>query len=200
MSGSLRILTQAMPPKTHDHIDFIFKSNKILRYTDPRRFGAILWTEEDSTEYRLLKSLGIEPLNKHFTAQYLQQRGTVRCIPIKPFIMNNKIIVGVGNIYATEALFLSGIHPATPTNLLTAENYHDLVDSIKKVLRSAIRKGGTTLKDFVDSTGNPGYFSQQLKAYGRAGLPCVQCHATLQSLILEQRNTVFCESCQSRKH
>jgi formamidopyrimidine-DNA glycosylase len=196
MSGCLRILTQSTPVKLHDHVDFIFKNNLILRYTDPRRFGAILWTEEDPMKHRLLKSLGIEPLDKHFTAEYLWQKANSRRTPIKPFIMSNHIVVGIGNVYATEALFLSGIHPATPTNLLTEEHYHRLVHSIKKILRSAIKKGGTTLKDFVNSEGKPGYFAQQLKVYGRAGLPCVQCHTTLQSLTLGQRNTVFCEACQ----
>lgn len=196
MSGSLQILTQATSPKPHDHVDFLFENNKILRYTDPRRFGAILWTAENPTEHRLLKLLGVEPLDKYFTAKYLKQKAISRSTPIKSLIMNNKIVVGVGNIYATEALFLAGIHPVTPSNSLSDEKCNKLVTSIKQILKLAIKKGGTTLKDFVDSTGKPGYFSQQLKAYGRTGLPCVQCNTILQSFLLEQRNTVFCKVCQ----
>lgn len=141
----------------------------------------------------------MEPLDKRFTGQYLLQKAARRSVPIKPFIMNSKIVVGIGNIYAAEALFSAEIHPATPANLLTNEKCQRLVKSIKKILQSAIKRGGTTLKDFVNAQGKPGYFSQQLKVYGRVGLPCVQCNAKLQSLILGQRSTVFCLHCQSQE-
>jgi formamidopyrimidine-DNA glycosylase len=196
MSGSLRLLTQMTPAQSHDHMDILLANNQVLRYTDPRRFGTILWTAENPQEHRLLNTLGVEPLSKDFTAQYLQQKTIGRSTPIKSWIMNSKMVTGIGNIYATEALFLASIHPITPSRTLTDRQYHQLVLSIKKILRLAIKKGGTTLKDFVDSTGKPGYFAQQLKVYGRSGLPCVQCNTVLHAFMLQQRTTVVCSVCQ----
>jgi len=196
MSGSLRVLTQMTPPKPHDHMDLVFSNHMLLRYNDPRRFGAILWTEEDPLQHALLKTMGIEPLDADFTGQYLKLLALKRHTPIKSFIMNSKVVVGIGNIYAAEALFLAGIHPLTPTNLLSTQQCDQLVKSIKTILNDAISEGGTTLKDFVNSEGKPGYFSQKLNVYGRAGLPCMVCHSPLQSMKLGQRSTVFCETCQ----
>lgn len=196
MSGSLRILSQVTPPLAHDHMDIVFSNHMTLRYNDPRRFGAILWTEENPLEHGLLKSMGIEPLDVHFTGQYLKKLALKRHTHIKSFIMNSKIVVGVGNIYAAEALFLAGVHPLTPTHLLSIHQCDQLVKSIKIILKHAIFEGGTTLKDFVNSEGKPGYFAQKLNVYGRAGLPCIVCHARLQSIKLSQRSTVFCEACQ----
>ena len=196
MSGSLRILTQVAAPAPHDHMDLIFSNHLILRYNDPRRFGAILWTQENPLDHFLLKSMGIEPLDVHFTGQYLRQLTLRRHTPIKSFIMNSKIVVGIGNIYAAEALFLASIHPLTPTHSLSISQCEQLVKSIKTLLKHAISEGGTTLKDFVNSEGKPGYFSQKLHVYGRAGLPCMVCHTPLQSMKLGQRSTVFCATCQ----
>ena len=196
MSGSLRIVTSTTPLNRHDHVDIIFSNQNIMRYTDPRRFGALIWTNEDPSNHVLLKSQGLEPLESEFTADYLKERARSRRIAIKPFIMDSKIVVGIGNIYAAEALFLAGIHPATPAGALTQMQYQQLVKSIKQVLQSAIKQGGTTVKDFVNSEGKPGYLAQQLNVYGRASLPCVQCQAPLCSFKLGQRSTVFCVNCQ----
>lgn len=196
MSGSLRIVTRTTHLNPHDHVDIIFSDNKILRYTDPRRFGALLWTTDDPSNHALLKSLGIEPLDAAFTALYLMKRAHSRRVPIKSFIMNSKIVVGIGNIYAAEALFLAGIHPVTPAGLLTQIQCQKLVNAIKNILQSAIKQGGTTIKDFVNSAGKPGYFAQQLSVYGRTELPCVRCQSPLRQLKLGARSTVFCTHCQ----
>ncbi len=196
MSGSLRILTQAVPPKKHDHLDFLFTNQTILRYTDPRRFGACLWTEENPALHPLLINLGPEPLEKNFTGKYLSQCGQTKKMPIKSLIMDSKIVVGVGNIYAAEALFAAGINPTSPAKNISQKKYHELVTQIKKILRFAIKKGGTSLKDFVDSNGKPGYFKLQLKVYGREGLPCKSCKTELINVRLGQRATVYCPRCQ----
>ena len=196
MSGSLRIVTSETPLNRHDHVDIIFSNKIILRYTDPRRFGALLWTNDAPCNHPLLKSLGVEPLDASFTPHYLMQRATARRIAIKPFIMDSNIVVGIGNIYAAEALFMASLHPATPAGLLTQTQHQQLVDSIKQVLQSAIKQGGTTVKDFVNSEGKPGYFAQQLSVYGRTGLPCKRCQSPLLGFKLGQRTTVFCANCQ----
>jgi len=196
MSGRLCLLNEFKPPQRHDHVDIIFTNKQILRYTDPRRFGAILWTPDCPMQHPLLKNLGVEPLMEDFTCSYLLQRAAHRRKAIKPFIMDHKIVVGIGNIYAAESLFLAGIHPAMPVGLLTESQARRLIDVIKQVLARAITQGGTTLKDFVNSEGRPGYFAQQLLVYGRGGLPCVTCGDTLQACVLGQRSTVFCARCQ----
>lgn len=196
MSGSLKILSHATPAQKHDHIDFELKNKKILRFTDPRRFGAVLWTEDDPMMHALLKNLGPEPLSKEFSGRYLWQRAQKKQTNIKSFIMNNKIVVGVGNIYAAEALFLAKLHPQRAVNTMTQDQFEQLAKAIKVILRQSIKKGGTTLKDFVDSNGQPGYFSQSLKVYGRVGLACEVCGTKLQSARLGQRSTVFCVKCQ----
>jgi formamidopyrimidine-DNA glycosylase len=196
MSGSLRILTQEEPPTKHDHVDIILSDNQLLRYNDPRRFGAILWTSTDPLMHPLLKSIGIEPLDTHFTGQYLIKQCLNRRTPIKALLMNSKIVTGIGNIYAAEALFLARIHPATSAGQLTTDQCFTLVDVIKKVLSAAISQGGTTLKDFVNSDGKPGYFSQSLHVYGRANNPCTACGNQLEHMLLGQRSTVFCNNCQ----
>jgi formamidopyrimidine-DNA glycosylase len=195
MSGRLRLLSQPSAPKKHDHVDILFKDN-CLRYTDPRRFGAILWTSDDPMQHVLLKKLGVEPLTAAFTADYLYQHTRKRHTAIKALLMNHQVVVGIGNIYAAEALFLARIHPAMPAHQLTLEQAHLLVKQCKLILTKAITRGGTTLKDFSNSEGKPGYFSQQLHVYGREGLPCSSCQETLQSIVLAQRNSVFCPRCQ----
>jgi formamidopyrimidine-DNA glycosylase len=198
MSGRLRVLTSSIPAEKHDHIDIEFENNKILRLTDPRRFGAFLWTDADPSEHELLKYLGPEPLSEDFNGHYLWQRAQRRKVPVKSFIMDSKIVVGVGNIYAAESLFAAGIHPETLAGKVSEARFEKLVVEIKKILQAAIEKGGTTLKDFLKSDGKPGYFSQQLKVYGRAGLPCVTCEKGLKEIRLGQRSTVFCVKCQKK--
>lgn len=196
MSGSIRLLQKEVQPSKHDHVDIVLSNQTLLRYNDPRRFGAILWTNDNPLSHPLLSSIGVEPLSSGFTGDYLQHRALKRQQPIKIFIMNSKIVAGIGNIYATEALFLAKVHPNMPACLLTKQQCYQLVESIQSVLAQAIIQGGTTLKDFVNSEGKPGYFSQKLNVYGRAGLPCFVCASSLQSMQLGQRSTVFCSQCQ----
>ncbi|SJM92143.1 formamidopyrimidine/5-formyluracil/ 5-hydroxymethyluracil DNA glycosylase [Crenothrix polyspora] len=196
MSGSLRIVTSQQDVKTHDHIDFVFADNIIMRYNDPRRFGAVLWTAEPINEHKLLKDLGPEPLLADFTGEYLHVRAKNRKVPVKSFIMDSHVVVGVGNIYANEALFMAGIHPLRHAGQITLAEYEKLADCICTALANAIQQGGTTLRDFVNEAGKPGYFQQQLRVYGRTGLPCMQCQNTLQEVRLSNRSTVFCNDCQ----
>lgn len=195
MSGHLSILKKRQTPNKHDHFD-IFFHDFYLRYTDPRRFGALLWTEADPLTHPLLASLGVEPLEQDFNGRFLYANASKRKVVIKKFIMDHTVVVGVGNIYAAEALFLAGINPLTPTNLITQKGYDQLAQSIKKVLRAAIKKGGTTFKNFQSSDGRPGYFTQVLNVYGRQDMPCRQCHTILEQIRIQNRATVFCPKCQ----
>jgi formamidopyrimidine-DNA glycosylase len=196
MSGSLRILTNGQEAGKHDHIDIIFTNDTMLRFNDPRRFGAVLWTREAVTEHRLLSLLGVEPLSEDCNGDLLFQLSRKRKVPVKSFIMDSHIIVGVGNIYANEALFMAGLLPDRHAGTLTLAEYQHLVACIRVVLQQAIEQGGTTLKDFVNESGQAGYFQQQLRVYGRAGLPCVDCQHPLQEIRLANRSTVFCCICQ----
>lgn len=196
MSGSLRVLSQVTLPKKHDHVDILLSSHYCVRYTDPRRFGAILWTDKNYLHHPLLSSLGPEPLSSHLTTRYLMAKARNKKTPIKSFLMNSQIIVGVGNIYANEALYMANIHPLTLAGEVTKEQWQNLCHIIKSVLRKAIKQGGTTLKDFVKSDGQPGYFKQRLLVYGKAGTPCVKCRTTLKEIRITQRTTVFCPHCQ----
>jgi formamidopyrimidine-DNA glycosylase len=198
MSGSLRILTANTPPGKHDHVDIVFDNGKILRLNDPRRFGAVLWTTNAPENHTLLAHLGPEPLTPEFSASYIENRAKTHKTAIKTFIMDSKTVVGVGNIYATEALFAAQIHPETPANQIDLDRYRSLVKHIKKILRAAIKQGGTTLKNFSASDGKPGYFKVKLKAYGRKNQPCVVCKTTLVEIRLSQRSTVYCPTCQPR--
>lgn len=197
MSGSLRILTKLSPAGPHDHVDFLLSGSLALRYTDPRRFGSILWTNDDPLQHPLLETLGPEPLANSFSGDYLWKRARGRKAPVKNFIMDGKMVVGVGNIYASEALFRAGIHPGRQARRISLARYQSLVSHIKAVLGEAITQGGTTLRDFVDSDGQPGYFSQSLQVYGRAGEPCNRCSAAIKSRVIGQRNTFFCTRCQT---
>ena len=196
MSGSLRILASTTPPTRHDHVDIIFGTSLLLRYNDPRRFGTILWTDDSPLKHRLLQSLGIEPLDVNFTGDYLKSLAFKKRVAIKSLIMNSHVVTGIGNIYAAEALFMAKIHPTTPAEAISLSQCNRLVESIKQILQSAIQQGGTTIKDFINSEGKPGYFTQQLSVYGRGGMPCKACNTPLQTMQLGQRNTVFCGSCQ----
>ena len=196
MSGSFRITSPQSPLRRHDHVDFILSHHKILRYHDPRRFGAILWIEQTPDEHPLLRKLGIEPLANEFCGEYLYQASRLRKTAIKAFLMNHQIVVGIGNIYATEALFLAKINPKVPANALTSNQYEILTMCIKQVLTEAITAGGTTLRDFVNSDGNAGYFAQKLHVYGRATQPCFDCKTPIQSVVISQRSSAFCPQCQ----
>ena len=196
MSGSLRILPDLKPANKHDHIDFVFNNGTVLRYNDPRRFGAVLWTSSPVHEYALLKDLGPEPLLADFDGKLLYQKSKNRKMPVKSFVMDSHIVVGVGNIYANEALFMAGIQPLRHAGKISLQRYQCLADCIKAVLQSAIDQGGTTLRNFVNEAGNPGYFKQQLRVYGRGGQPCVNCLAPLTEIRLANRTTVFCGHCQ----
>lgn len=196
MSGSLRVLDINTEHKKHDHVDIIFNNNKLLRYHDPRRFGSLLWVTEALSEHKLFKHLGPEPLSEEFNEDYLFTKSRKRIVPVKKLIMDAGIVVGVGNIYANEALFAAGIHPNRESGSLSKKKLALLVDEIKQILKSAIRQGGTTLKDFQNAEGNPGYFSQELKVYGRKGLPCPVCQQMLTEIRQNNRSSVFCAKCQ----
>jgi formamidopyrimidine-DNA glycosylase len=196
MSGSLRIMTEEKPAGKHDHIDFLFNNGTVLRYNDPRRFGAVLWTTAPAAEHGLLKDLGPEPLLPEFDGTRLYHHSRKRKMPVKALIMDSHIVVGVGNIYANEALFMAGIHPSRHAGKISLARYAKLADCIKTVLENAIQQGGTTLRNFVNEAGNPGYFKQQLLVYGRGQLPCKKCQQPLKETRLTNRTTVFCSHCQ----
>lgn len=196
MSGSLRLLRQEEPPFLHDHVDIYFTNHLILRYNDPRRFGCILWADQHPENHALLKKLGPEPLTAKFNSDYLFAKSRNRKIPIKSLVMDSRIVVGIGNIYATEALFLAGIHPAKPAGKLDHEECQKLVKACKVVLKSAIKAGGSSLRNFINADGNPGYFVQKLKAYGRENLSCLNCKTLLEKMLINQRTTVYCKKCQ----
>jgi len=196
MSGSLRVLDAEFAPGKHDHVDLKLTNGKILRYNDPRRFGAWLWSPAGEA-HPVLLGAGPEPLTEAFNAPYIAELAKKRRVPVKQFIMDNKVVVGVGNIYANEALFSSKIHPLRPANKITATEWERLTHEIKQVLATAIKQGGTTLKDFAQADGKPGYFAQELQVYGKAGEPCPSCGEALQEQKIGQRNTFFCDSCQS---
>ena len=197
MSGSLRIVTPDETPRKHDHVDIIFSGHHCLRFHDPRRFGAILWTTDAPEEHALLANLGPEPLTAAFNAEYLFKKSRKRTKDIKSFIMDSKVVVGVGNIYASEALFDAGIRPTKAAGKVTLKQYQQLVVAIKYLLERSIKQGGTTLRDFIGSDGKPGYFAQQLNVYGRQGLPCTVCSKPLKMIRQSQRTTVYCTQCQS---
>ena len=196
MSGSLRVVTNNEPAVKHDHVDIVFSDTCILRLHDPRRFGAVLWTQGSPLKHKLIAALGPEPLSDALTADYLFQRSRKRQVAIKSFIMDSKVVVGVGNIYASEALFRAGIRPTTAAGRVSRERYHDLVLAIQAVLAAAIRAGGTTLRDFVNGEGKPGYFQQALQVYGLAGEPCAHCGSIIKQITQAQRATYYCNRCQ----
>lgn len=196
MSGCLRVVANDLEPAKHDHIDIVFENGLCLRYTDPRRFGSFHWLAGDIEQHPLIQHLGPEPLSRSFTGDYCYQRSRGRKLPIKQFIMDSKVVVGVGNIYANESLFQAGIHPAQPAGKISKARFEKLVIAIKAILRKAIKAGGTTLKDFRSSDGKPGYFKQQLQIYGREGEACIHCQSTIKQQRLGQRQTVFCPRCQ----
>ncbi len=197
MSGSLRILSAATPPGPHDHLDLLLSGGRLLRFSDPRRFGTVLWLRSNPLRHPLLRDLGPEPFSSAFSGDYLYRRARGRRGAVKNFLMDGRVVAGVGNIYASEALFHAGIRPSRPSGRIAAQRYTRLADSVQSVLRAALRKGGTTLRDFVDSSGRPGYFRIDLAVYGRGGQPCKVCDLPLRQVRLGQRGTVFCPHCQT---
>lgn len=195
MSGSLRICPLQSSIEKHDHVDIIFE-RCLLRYTDPRRFGAILWLGQTPQDSKLLSILGPEPLSEQFTGEHLFELAGKRKLPVKQFIMDQKVVTGVGNIYATEALFMAGISPVRAAGNISLKRYQRLAVAIKGILQEAIKQGGTTLKDFVGGDGKPGYFQQTLHIYGKTGDNCPKCKTALKSLKLASRNSVYCPKCQ----
>ena len=197
MSGSLRLVDSREVLRKHDHIEFRLSNGYWLRYHDPRRFGCVLIAEEPLEKHPLLANLGPEPLLEAFNAEYLKHKCRNKKIAIKLLIMDSKVVVGVGNIYANEALFRAGIRPRKAAGKLTFKQVEGLVASIKEVLGLAIEQGGTTLRDFVNGSGEPGYFAQKLLVYGRQGESCYSCTSQLKGIIVGQRATVYCPRCQT---
>ena len=196
MSGSLRICTDGDPHKKHDHFDLVMESGECIRFHDPRRFGALLWWDPPFQEHQLLRALGPEPLTGEFSGEYLHRQSRGLRVAVKNFIMNGKVVVGVGNIYASEALFMAGIHPARAAGRIALPRYEALAAMIKDVLNRAIHRGGTTLRDFHSSSGEPGYFAQELLVYDREGLSCFQCKTAIRRKVIGQRSSYYCPRCQ----
>ncbi|MES1191213.1 MAG: bifunctional DNA-formamidopyrimidine glycosylase/DNA-(apurinic or apyrimidinic site) lyase [Steroidobacter sp.] len=195
MSGSLRILPAHVPPRAHDHVDVLLDNERVLRFNDPRRFGCVIWSDEP-LQHELLKDLGPEPLSDEFNVEYLAAKARGRSVSIKQFIMNAAIVVGVGNIYASEALFHAGIRPRRAAGRIKHDELKKLVKSIKKVLSDAIKQGGTTLRDYVNASGSPGYFRQKLFVYERAGESCRKCKTPIIQITQGQRSSYYCPDCQ----
>lgn len=196
MSGSFRVYQHAPPPGKHEHFDLITEQGTTIRYRDPRRFGCLLWGGTEPLQHPLLCALGVEPLEDGFDADYLHAAARGRRAAVKPFIMDSRIVVGVGNIYASEALFQAGIHPARAAGRVAYPRYQLLVQAIRNTLAAAIKQGGTTLRDFTAGAGEAGYFSQNLNVYGRGGLPCLRCGANISRQVQGQRASYYCKTCQ----
>lgn len=195
MSGSLRIQS-VEPPQKHDHFDLLLNNKKILRLKDPRRFGAVLWYTGDIQQHPLLVKLGPEPLTDNFNAKILFDKTRERGVSIKETIMNSSIVVGVGNIYANEALFHARINPKTAAGRICFKRYEKLVLAIQETLQKAIEAGGSSLRDFVNSDGKPGYFQQQYWVYGRSGQACLKCSGVIKQIKQGQRSSFYCTRCQ----
>ncbi len=196
MSGSLRIAKRTDAILKHDHLDIVFADGQILRYADPRRFGCILWLETPPAEHKLLSHLGPEPLSDAFNGDYLWHKSRTKSVAVKQFVMDQKVVTGIGNIYATEALFTAGVHPNKPAGKVSKNKYNIFAEAAKHILQRSITQGGTTLRDFVGGDGKPGYFAQQLLVYGRKGEPCPQCETILKEVRLSNRSSVYCPACQ----
>jgi formamidopyrimidine-DNA glycosylase len=195
MSGSLRVLPASTPVSTHDHVDVALSSGQVLRFNDPRRFGSLLWQPQGQI-HPLLQGLGPEPLSDAFDGDYLFALSRNRKAPVKTFLMDQAVVVGVGNIYAAESLFRAGISPLCAAGKVSRDRYIALADAVKAILANAIVRGGTTLRDFISPDGAPGYFEQELLVYGRGGEPCRQCGRALKQANIGQRATVWCGYCQ----
>lgn len=196
MSGHLRVVPADAPAGKHDHVDLVLDDGRAVRYCDPRRFGSLHWQPHPVSEHWLLRELGPEPLSADFNGQYLANRARGRRIAVKTLVMDAKVVVGVGNIYANEALFLAGIRPRVACGRISRPRLDALVDAIKATLGRAIASGGTTLRDFAGADGRPGYFAQELAVYGRGGEPCQRCGERLKEVRAAGRSTVYCPRCQ----
>ncbi|TNG00998.1 MAG: bifunctional DNA-formamidopyrimidine glycosylase/DNA-(apurinic or apyrimidinic site) lyase [Gammaproteobacteria bacterium] len=196
MSGNLHIVADNEPAKAHDHVDLLFSQGQCLRYNDPRRFGSMHWTEQPAEKHPLLSSLGPEPLSDAFQADYLYQQSRQRKTTVKNFIMDSHVVVGVGNIYASESLFLAGIHPLRPAGRISRHRYSVLVDAIRQVLLHALASGGSTLRDFIQPDGKPGYFQHHFHVYDKTGEPCEKCGKPIKRKKVGQRSTYYCGHCQ----
>jgi len=196
MSGSLRIVRRGAPAGRHDHLDVEFDHEVLLRLTDPRRFGSVHYHVGDWREHWLLEGLGVEPLTRDFDGRFLHGVARRRKLAIKQLLMDGRVVVGVGNIYANEALFRAGIRPRLAAGRISRKRYDLLAEAVREVLAAAIADGGTTLRDFVDGSGQPGYFTNSLCVYGRERQPCLVCGTQLKGVRLGQRATVYCPNCQ----
>lgn len=196
MSGSLRVSDPSQPWKKHDHLALTTDRDRQIRFHDPRRFGACLWVPGDPETHPLLAELGPEPLGPDFTAEHLHQACRGRSAPIKAVIMDSHVVTGVGNIYACEALFMAGIDPRKPAGKVSRPRLAKLVQAIREVLAASIEMGGTTLRDFVNEKGEPGYFQQTLRVYDREGEPCRTCGSLIRRTVMSNRSTFFCPKCQ----
>ncbi len=196
MSGSLCVIRDNLPAGPHDHIDLLMANGALLRFRDPRRFGAWLWTDGPPETHPLLSRLSPEPLSDKFSTEYLHRVSRGRKLAIKSLLMDSHSVAGIGNIYANEALFLAGIHPARAAGRISRQRYATLVAALKAVLREAIRQGGTTLRDFTSAQGRPGYFQQSLKVYAQQGNPCPSCATPIRATRTGQRATFYCPRCQ----
>ncbi|NKB75954.1 MAG: bifunctional DNA-formamidopyrimidine glycosylase/DNA-(apurinic or apyrimidinic site) lyase [Gammaproteobacteria bacterium] len=196
MSGSMRVLFENEVSGPHDHFDLVTERGVIIRYRDPRRFGCLLYVDAQVESHDRLIDLGVEPLTDDLTGKYLYDQAKAKRTSVKVLIMNGKIVVGVGNIYASESLFAAGIHPARRCDRVSQLRYENLAISIKRILHRSIKQGGTTLQDFVGADGSPGYFEQKLAVYGRKGEACFRCGGEVRSVVLGQRSTFYCAVCQ----
>lgn len=196
MSGSIRVVDADTELLKHDHFELVLNNGHALRLNDPRRFGCVLLAEKKLTDHKLLNQLGPEPLSEAFDGHWLKEQSKNKSLAVKNFIMNNHTVVGVGNIYAAESLFFSGINPKRAAKNISLARYKLLAENIKKVLQKAISAGGTTLNDFKNTDGKPGYFKQELMVYGRQGQPCIQCGVTVKNMVIGQRASCYCPQCQ----
>lgn len=196
MSGTVCIVDRDTPAGIHDHVDIVLDSGLALRFRDPRRFGSLHWSKQP-LQHPLLAALGPEPLGDEFDGEYLWRRSRGRKVSVKQFIMNAHIVVGVGNIYASESLFMAGIHPRRAAGRIARHRYDGLADAIKDVLQKAIKAGGTTLRDYYGGDGESGYFQQQLEVYGREDDACRRCNTPITAIVQGQRSTYYCKSCQT---
>ncbi|MDX1554890.1 MAG: bifunctional DNA-formamidopyrimidine glycosylase/DNA-(apurinic or apyrimidinic site) lyase [Xanthomonadales bacterium] len=197
MSGSLRICAANAPTRKHDHVDLVLEGGTVLRFNDPRRFGIFTWWDAPAESHPLIRDLGPEPLGEAFTGTYLYRRSRGLRVSVKNFLMNARVVVGVGNIYASEALHLAGIHPVRAAGRIAEPRYVALAEATRSVLENAIRQGGTTLRDFTAPDSQPGYFAQELQVYDRAGAPCYRCGAPIRKRVIGQRSSYYCLGCQT---
>jgi formamidopyrimidine-DNA glycosylase len=196
MSGRLTMVPAQLPARKHDHVDVRFEGSKALRLTDPRRFGAMLWVASPAEHHALLKGLGLEPFDRGFTGKALRALARGRKVAVKHFLMNSRIVTGVGNIYANEALFRAGVHPLRPAGRISAARWDRVAAAVRATLKRAVEKGGTTLRDFASADGEPGYFLAECAVYGREAKPCPRCATPIRAIRQGQRSTFYCPRCQ----